>query len=246
MRYLITFSYDGSNYSGYQKQIDQVTIQDTIEQVLTKVNANKPVLIYASGRTDAHVHALGQRAHFDMTVAITPFRLKKSLNSLLPNDIYIRSVEEVSQTFHARYDVKLKEYMYIINIGEYNPMERNYVYQYNKTLDIEKMKEAISFFIGTYNFKSFTKSDDERMDYTRTIVQASIDVDSNNANHVIMSFLGTGFLRYMVRNMVGTLIEVGEGKRNSSDISVILASENRTSAGKTAPPEGLYLKNVFY
>lgn len=246
MRYLITFSYDGTNYSGYQKQPNAMTVQGVLENVLTKINSNKQVFVSASGRTDAHVHALGQRAHFNLDVSIMPMALKKALNSLLPGDIYVKNVEEVTDTFHARYDVKQKEYMYIINVGEYNPIERNYVYQYNKDLDIGAMKEAISYFIGEHDFRSFTKVDDEKDDYVREIYQATISLDENNKNHIVIHFVGTGFLRYMVRNMVGTLIEVGEGKRDAKCISEILNFKDRTKAGKTAPAEGLYLKNVFY
>lgn len=246
MRYLITFQYDGASYSGYQKQPNANTIQGVLEGVLTKINSNKQVLVSASGRTDAHVHALGQRAHFDLDISITPSNLKKALNSLLPGDIYVTNVEAVDSDFHARFNVKEKEYMYIINVGEYNPIERNYVYQYNKILDVQAMENAISYFIGEHDFRSFTKVDEEKNDYVRIIHKAAIALDKNNPNHLIISFTGTGFLRYMVRNMVGTLIEVGEGKRDSLSIPKILECKDRTKAGRTAPAEGLYLKNVFY
>ena len=243
MRYLITFSYDGTNYNGYQKQKEGNTIQGTLENILTKINGNKLVSISASGRTDAHVHAIRQTAHFDMDVSIELDSLKRALNSMLPGDIYVKNIETVSDDFHARYDVKAKEYIYMINIGEYNPMERNYVYQYNKNLNIEDMKEAIKNLIGTHDFTSFTKADDERENYERTIMEAEISTENN---YIKFRFLGTGFLRYMVRNMVGSLIEVGEGKRSPESIIELLELKDRTKAGKTAPPEGLYLKEVFY
>ena len=243
MRYLMTFSYDGTNYNGYQKQKNGITIQDTIEHILTRINGNNQVHISASGRTDAHVHAIAQKAHFDLNVNIDSEQIKKALNSMLPKDIYIKEVIEVNDDFHARYDVKEKEYMYIINVGEYNPMERNYVYQYNKNLDIDAMKKAILYLLGEHDFRSFTKVDEEKDNYVRTIKKASILVDNNK---IIINFIGTGFLRYMVRNMVGTLIGVGEGKFSSEDIAKIIELKDRTKAGKTAPPEGLYLKNVFY
>ena len=244
MRYLITFSYDGKNYSGYQKQPNTTTIQETLETALTKINSNKKVFVSASGRTDAHVHALGQRAHFDLDVSIEPDNLKKALNSLLPDDIYVKNVEKVSNSFHARYDVKAKEYMYIINVGEYNPIEHNYVYQYNKKLDIDAMRKALSYFIGKHDFRAFTKTNSAKEDCVRCIYEATISI--SDGSHIVINLLGTGFLRYMVRNIVGTLIEVGEGKREYDDILKILESKNRTKAGKTAPAEGLYLKNVFY
>lgn len=242
MRYLITFSYDGSKYKGYQKQPEQLTIQGELERVLTQIN-NSEVLVSASGRTDAGVHALNQKAHFDLNINITTEKLKLALNSLLPGDIYVKNVEEVDGDFHARFNVKEKEYIYKINVGEYNPLERDYIYQLNKDLDIDKMKEAIKYFEGTHDFKSFTKNNDEKDDFIRTITKAEI---SKEDNIIIISFLGTGFLRYMVRNMVGCLIEVGELKRESVDVKNILEAKDRTKAGITAHPEGLYLKEVYY
>lgn len=243
MRYLMTFSYDGTNYNGYQRQPNAKTIEGEIEKALYKLNGNNEVLIHATGRTDAHVHALNQKAHFDMETNMSPIQIQKALNSLLPFDIYVKQVEEVNLDFHARYNLLAKEYIYVMNLNEYNPIERNYVYQYNKSLDIDAMREAIDYLVGEHNFKSFTKTDSERDDYVRTIFSSSILEDNR---HVTITFKGSGFLRYMVRNMVGTLIEVGEGKKSPTDIPSILNAENRTLAGKTAPPEGLYLKDVFY
>lgn len=246
MRLLMTFAYDGTNYKGYQKQPKARTIQSEIETQLTKLNSGKKVMIHASGRTDAHVHAISQKAHFDLDKKIELERLQRSLNRLLPDDIYISNIEEVSPEFHARFDVKAKEYIYKINMGTYNPFDRNYIYQYNKQLDITEMERAMKYLEGTHNFKAFTKVDEEKESYVRTLMQANLHRNSKNPGLLTLSFLGTGFLRYMVRNMVGTLIEIGEGKRKSEEIIEILASEDRTKAGKTAPPEGLYLKNVFY
>lgn len=245
-RYFITFSYDGTNFSGYQKQHRERTIQNELEKALKEINENKKVEVHASGRTDAKVHALNQKAHFDLDIKITKEKLKKALNSLLPEDIHIKNVEEVSDNFHARYNAKGKEYIYKINMGEYNPLERNYVYQYNNRLDVTEIERAMKYLEGTHNFKSFTKTDEEKDDYVRTLSQTNLIRDLKDVNKITLVFVGTGFLRYMVRNMVGTLIEVGEGKRKSEDIITILKEQNRTHAGKTAAPEGLYLKNVFY
>lgn len=246
MRYFINFSYDGSNFYGYQKQPKKRTIQKEFEDALKQINGNRDVTIYASGRTDAGVHALNQRAHFDLDREITEDRLQQSLNSLLSSDIYVKKVSIVDDNFHARFNAIGKEYIYKINLGEYSPLERNYIYQYNKRLDINAMERAIKYFEGTHNFKSFTKANDEITDYVRTISDASITRDVKNVNLVTISFVGNGFLRYMVRNMVGLLIEIGEGKRTCEDIMDIFKQEDRTFAGKTAPPNGLYLKNVFY
>lgn len=246
MRYFITFSYDGSKYNGYQKQPRVKTIQGELEKALKQINAGKTVHVTASGRTDAGVHAYNQRAHFDMNVNINCSKLKQGLNSLIPEDIYVKSVYEVDDNFHARFDVKAKEYIYKINMGEYNPIERDYVYQYNKRLDVVEMERALKYLEGTHDYKSFTKTDEEKEDFVRTIVQANLIRDIKNVNNITISFLGTGFLRYMVRNMVGCLIEIGEGKRKSEDIIKILDAKDRKKAGKTANPEGLYLKDVFY
>lgn len=246
MRYLITFAYDGSKYNGYQKQPSGNTIQDKLEEVLTNINGGSIVSVCASGRTDASVHALNQKAHFDLNVKITVDGLKRALNSLLPNDIYVKDVSSVADDFHARFDVKAKEYIYKINMGEYNPIEKDYIYQYCRKLDVVEIERALKYIEGTHDFKSFTAGDDVRDDYVRTIIQANLIRDLKNVNMITISFLGTGFMRYMVRNMVGTLIQIGEGKYKSTDIIDILEAKDRRKAGMCADACGLYLKDVFY
>ena len=246
MRYFMSFSYDGSKYKGYQKQPNEKSIQEEIEKALTKINSNKEVTIHASGRTDAGVHAINQKAHFDMDLIIDCDKLRHSLNSIIPKDIYVKGIVNVDDDFHARYNVKAKEYVYKINTGVYNPIEKDYVYQHNKRLDINEMQRALKYLEGTHDFKSFSKCDEEKDDYVRTIVQAALERDTKNIKKITISFLGTGFLRYMVRNLVGTLIEIGEGKYRSEDIIKILEAKDRTKAGICAPPNGLYLKDVFY
>ena len=246
MRFLITICYDGSNYKGFQKQPRVKTVQTELEKALKVINSNTKVDVVGSGRTDTKVHGLNQKAHFDIDVNIDNGKLLQALNSLLPDDIYIKSVEEKKDDFHARYNVKAKEYIYKINMGEYNPIEKNYIYQYNKKLDIVAIERALKYLEGEHDFKSFTKADEDKESYVRKLIQANLFRDYKNVNQITLSFLGTGFLRYMVRNMVGTLIEIGEGKRKSEDIIDILASKDRRKAGKTAAPEGLYLKDVFY
>jgi len=242
----MSFSYDGSKYKGYQKQPNEKSIQEEIEKALTKINSNKEVTIHASGRTDAGVHAINQKAHFDMDLIIDCDKLRHSLNSIIPKDIYVRGIVNVDDDFHARYNVKAKEYVYKINTGVYNPIEKDYVYQHNKRLDINEMQRALKYLEGTHDFKSFSKCDEEKDDYVRTIVQAALERDTKNIKKITISFLGTGFLRYMVINLVGTLIEIGEGKYRSEDIIKILEAKDRTKAGICAPPNGLYLKDVFY
>lgn len=246
MRYLITVSYDGTNFKGYQKQPKERTVQGEIEKALKEINGGVKVDVHGSGRTDARVHALSQKIHFDLEKKISLNQLSKGLNSLLPEDIFVKNCVEVKEDFHARFSAIGKEYIYKLNMGEYNPLERNYVYQYNQKLDVVEMERAMKYLEGTHNFKSFTKTDEEKDDYVRTISQTNLIRDSKNLNKITFVFVGTGFLRYMVRNMVGTLIMVGEGKLKSEEIIKILKEKNRKSAGKTAAPEGLYLKNVFY
>ena len=246
MRYFITFSYDGSKYSGYQKQPDVKTVQGEIENALKKINKNHKVVIHASGRTDAGVHAHKQKAHFDMGVKMEAEEIQKALNSLLEGSIFVRDAEIVKDDFHARFNVKAKEYVYKINTGEYNPIQKDYIYQHNKRLDIVEIERALKYLEGTHDFKSFSKADRTKEDYVRTIVQAKLVRNFKNVNDVTISFLGTGFHRYMVRNMIGTLLSIGEGKLKSDQIIDILESKDRRKAGITAPPEGLYLKDVFY
>jgi len=246
MKYLSTISYDGTLFFGYQKQPKERTVQSELEKALKEINGGKKVEVHGSGRTDAKVHAMAQKIHYEIDTTITEEKLTKALNSLLPNDIYVRKTEKVKEDFHARFSAIGKEYIYKLNMGEYNPLERNYVYQHNQRLDVVAMERAMKYLEGTHNFKSFTKTDEEKDDYVRTISQTNLIRDTKDVNKITLVFVGTGFLRYMVRNMVGTLIEVGEGKIKSEEIIEILKREDRRAAGKTANPEGLYLKNVFY
>ena len=246
MKYFMTFSYDGTNFSGYQKQPRKRTVQKEIEDVLKQINDGKVVSIYSSGRTDAGVHALNQKAHFNLDIKISPDRLLKGMNSLLPLDIYIKNIDFVEDEFHARFNAIGKEYIYKINMGDYNPIERNYIFQYCKKLDVVAMERGLKYLEGTHNFKSFVKTDEEIVDYVRTISEATVIRDNKDINKLLITFVGTGFLRYMVRNMVGLLIEIGEGKRKPEDILDIFKHEDRRFAGKTAPSCGLYLRNVFY
>lgn len=243
MRYLVTFSYDGSNFNGYQKQKGLRTVEEEFEKALSFINGQKETSIVSSGRTDKGVHALCQKAHFDIDVEITDYKLKRALNSNLPEDIHVVNVVTVDDGFHARYMVKKKVYKYYLNMGEYDPLERNYVYQYCKKLDFDKMKKAINDFIGVHNFKSFTPNKDVRNNYVREIYDASIEVIDNK---IIITFVGNGFIKYQIRNMVGYLIRIGEGKKKVNSIPDVLLNKDRTSASITAHPEGLYLVDVKY
>ena len=165
------------------------------------------------------------------------------MNSNLPDDIHVIETKQVDDTFHARYNVLEKIYTYKINLGEYNPLERKYVFQYNHELDIESMKKGIKYFEGKHDFRAFVTDNKEKENCIRIINEAKIEQDDNK---LYITFRGTGFLRYQVRNMVGLLIRIGEGKLRPEEVKNIIESKDRTKSGKTAPAEGLYLVDVIY
>lgn len=243
MRYLITFSYDGTNFNGYQKQKGFRTVEEELEKALKFINNNQDTSVFSSGRTDKGVHALCQKAHFDISVFITEYKLKRALNSNLCEDIHVIDAKRVDDDFHARYMVKEKEYKYYLNMGEYNPIERNYVYQYCKKLDVTVMKEAIKDFIGVHNFQSFTPNKDKRNNYIREIYDARIVEEGDK---LIFIFRGNGFIKYQIRNMVGYLIKIGEHKKDKDSILNVLKEQDRRYASITAKSEGLYLTDVVY
>ena len=241
-RFKITFSYDGTNFYGYQKQPHKRTVQGEIESALKYINNGKKTPLTSSGRTDAKVHAINQVGHADISVDITEYKLKRAINSLTEDDIHVKSAEIVDSDFHARYMVKSKEYIYKINLGEYSPVDRNYVYQYCKSLNINKMKEATKYFVGEHDFKAFCSLDEDK-NTIRTIY--SIDLDLKD-DILVIRFKGSGFLKYMVRIMVGALIRVGEEKVEPIEIKKVMDKKERTKTFFTSSPCGLYLKNVNY
>lgn len=243
MRFLIKFSYDGTNYSGYQKQPGLNTIEGKLEEALTKINNGVKTTITSTGRTDKKVHALSQYGHADIKVSITEYKLKRALNSNLSEDIHVIDTKIVNDNFHARYNVAEKTYKYIMNLGEYNPIERNYVFQYNYKLNINAMKKAIEYFKGTHDFRAFVTDNKEKENCIRTITETNIEEDNNK---LTITFTGNGFMRYQVRNMIGILIKVGENKLEPNKIKEIIESKDRLKAGKTAPAEGLYLVDVKF
>lgn len=243
MRYLIKFSYDGTNFCGYQTQPNLRTVQTELENAIEVVNNNIRKVVQSSGRTDKGVHALCQYAHVDLDIDITPQKLKRAINSNLKDDIHVINTKVVSDSFHARYSSKEKEYKYYINLGEYNPIERNYVFQYNYKLDIDAMREAIEVFVGEHDFRAFVTENSTKPNCVRTIDIAKLEEIDNK---IVFTFRGNGFLRYQVRNMVGILIKVGEGKLNKKDLEEILESRDRSKCGVTAPSCGLYLVDVLY
>lgn len=241
-RYLIDFSYSGANFSGYQKQPGKRTVQGEIEKVLSSIN-NNSVKLTSSGRTDALVNAIHQKAHFDLDKKIGAYKLNGALNSYLPDDIYVNSVTEVDNLFHARYMVKSKTYEYFINIKTYNPLLRTHVYQYCKPLNIRKMKEAVKYFIGKHDFTTFVSAEDKKEDKVREIYDATVD---EKEGIIKITFKGSGFLKYQVRNMVGTLIKIGEEKVSPDIILSLLEKKDRKCAFLCAPAQGLTLTDVKY
>lgn len=243
-RYKCIIAYDGSGFSGYQVQPKKRTVQSVIEAVLTKMHKGSPVKISASGRTDAGVHAKGQVVHFDSPLSLPFEKWELALNSMLPEDISVLSVEEADSAFHARFDATGKEYRYYLNQSpKRDPFQRNYAFHYPYLLNLEAMREASAYLLGTHDFSSFCSARTEVEDKVRTIETIEILQDEKR---VSFRFIGNGFLYNMVRILVGTLIEVGSGKRQPEEIVEILEKRDRRYAGKTAPGQGLYLWKVYY
>ncbi len=237
-------SYDGSAFSGYQIQPNQRTVQSVIEAVLKKIHKGVPVFISASGRTDAGVHAVGQSIHFDTALNIPTKRWKVVLNSMLPDEILIQTIEHVSSEFHARYHVVSKEYRYKVSLERQRDVfMKNYQYHYPYKLDYIPMKEAIKYFVGTHDFTSFCSAKTTTSDRIRTISEIEFfEVDGL----LTFRFVGSGFLYNMVRIIVGTLLEIGQGLKKPEEILSILEARDRAKAGITAPGNGLYLWKVSY
>ena len=242
MRYLINFSYDGSKFYGFQRQNDLKTVQGIIENSLTKLN-EKEVIIHASGRTDKGVHAINQYAHFDLNKKVKLYNLKKYLNSNFNGEIYIKSIKEASNSFHARYNVKNKTYSYYINMGEFNPIKKDYIYQLCKKLDVNKMKNASKRIIGKHDFRSFATDSNDKDNTIREIY----DIKFEEKNNILkITFTGNGFLRKMVRNIVSILIDIGLDKKQKTYLSDVLNMKKRIGNLGAVPGEGLYLEEVSY
>ena len=240
MRYLISISYDGSKFNGFQRLKENNSVQKLIEDALTKIN-KKEVVIKGAGRTDRGVHALDQKAHFDMDVNITPNGLKKAINSLVKPYVYITGCITVSEDFHARFNVEKKAYVYKINLGDYNPLLNDYINQEVKDLDIDLMKKASKEFLGIHNFKNFVSG--QRDNYEAIIYS----IKFKKINNILeIEFTGKSFYRYMVRNLVGALIEVGKHKIDSKYIKNMLENHENEMILPTAPSCGLYLKRIKY
>ena len=243
MRYKVNLAYDGRNYAGFQSQKNALAIQDVIETVLNRIFSEK-IRIVMSSRTDAGVHAYDQVFHFDSDIEKEPGKLKFSINSLLPKDMHVNNVAIVSEDFHARFSVKKKTYEYLINIGEYDPFLNGYAYQCFYKLDVDLMKKGAELLKGKHDFSSFnTSSLKEYPNQVRDISEFKI---IRKKDLLIIRVTSTGFLRNMVRIMVGTLIDLGRGLKSLDDIQNMLEKPNKSTRRYNADPNGLYLKKVFY
>ncbi|MDO4378121.1 MAG: tRNA pseudouridine(38-40) synthase TruA [Erysipelotrichia bacterium] len=241
MRYKCIVSYDGTAYAGWQRQNGKRSIQQTIEEALKKIVC-QDIKIYASGRTDAQVHARGQVFHFDCDKKFADFR--KALNSQLPKDIYILSMEPVADDFHSRFSACYKHYDYLINDGDYDPLMVNYCCQTNRKLDIALMEKFSKIFIGEHDFTSFNATKKAEVEnQVRTIYR--IDV-KRHGNMIKISYYGNGFLRYMVRILSQCLIEAALGNLTEKQLTEMLEAEDKRACHYNGQPQGLYLMEVSY
>ena len=240
MRYLVSITYDGSNFYGFERQPRKRTIQGELEKVLTKINKSK-VEIKGAGRTDRGVHAYDQKAHFDLKQDVPLDRLLKAINSRLPGDMRINSIEEVDEEFHARFNCIRKTYKYYINTKEYDVLKNNYIFNYNKELNIKSMREASKYLLGAHSYQVFVSGERDNYD---SIIE-SIDIKDNDGI-LEFTFIGKSFYRYMVRNLMGALLLVGENKIEPIQVKEMLDKKENIYHFKTVPACGLYLMKVDY
>ena len=240
----LTIEYDGKDFNGWQKQPNKLNIQGTIEQAIERITGEK-VELNASGRTDAGVHAYGQVANFKTNSNIPIEKIPIAINSNIKKSIVIKSAEEVEERFHSRLNCKRKTYRYVINNSKYGTaIYRNLETHIPQKLNVEKMKQAVKYFEGEHDFKAFKASGTSSKSSVRTIYKAEIIEKENE--RIYIELTGNGFLYNMVRIIAGTLVEVGLEKIEPEDIKEIIKSKKRENAGKTLPPQGLYLLKVEY
>lgn len=244
--YKLTIAYDGTNYSGWQVQDNATSIQQLIQESIKTVVRDDLTLI-GSGRTDAGVHAWGQVAHFKCNNSLDLYRLLASLNGLLPVDIRILQIEEVDLRFHAQISAQGKTYHYHLYLDHIqDPFRRLYSYHVRRPCDLVLLQKSAAFFIGTHNFTSFANeahSGSASRNPVRTISSLNLIPEQGG---ICLEFTADGFLYKMVRNIVGTMLEVASGKRSLKEIPFILDGQDRRLAGQAAPPHGLFLTKVYY
>jgi len=236
-------SYDGTDFAGWQRQPDQRTVQETLEQALGQLTGAVPPT-NASGRTDAGVHAIGQVVHFLTASRHAPEVFVKALNAMLPPDVRVGNAWEMPQAFHATLDARSKRYRYVIDNGAYaDPFQRRYSHHVYRRLDVPAMHRAAQALRGRHDFHSFETQWPNRLSSVRTI----LDIEVSRHDHLVrVEVEADGFLYNMVRAITGTLIQVGIGRWAESRVAEALAAEDRREAGPTAPPQGLFLLHVRY
>ena len=239
MRYLIKFSYDGTKFHGFQRQNDVKNVQGTLEHVLSDV-LESDIVIKGAGRTDAGVHAITQCAHFDVDRKIKKEDIN-IINRLLNGEIKIKKWQVVNSNFHARHDVKRKKYVYKLNIGEFDKDKEGYYYQIKYKIDFSLMKRVMKLYVGTHDFRNFVSG--PRIDYTTTIYKTRI---KRNGNIILFEFVGVGFYRYMVRHLVGAILDVGRGKAKVVDVERMLENPLIIKSLSVVPADGLYLVDIKY
>ena len=250
VNYKMILQYDGTRYRGWQVLPSELTIQGKLQDVLSKM-AGYQVEVTGSGRTDAGVHAKGQTANFHLKEEWDEEKILSYLNHYLPEDIAVCEVKRVDERFHSRYQALEKTYLYRIHTGKIPEVfERRYVYDYKEPLDVKRMRKAAEYLCGTHDFKSFCGNKKMKKSTVRTIFQIQInelpgDIEEIGGE-IRFTYTGNGFLQNMVRILTGTLIEIGDGRREPEDISEILEAKNREAAGYTVPACGLTLIEVVY
>jgi len=241
--YKLKISYDGTRYFGWERQPNKETIQGKIENVLSRM-CDTDIEIIGAGRTDAGVHAKAMIANVHMETTMTEEDILEYMNRYLPDDIAVLTVTKASDRFHARYNAKGKTYCYTIFNGKVKPVfNRKYYTFIEEKLDVEAMREASNYLVGEHDFKSFCGNPKMKKSTIREI--KSIDIKSSKG-YIYLYFTGTGFLQYMVRILVGTLLMVGKGEMRPEEVKDVLDARDRTKAGQTAPAKGLRLEKVYY
>ncbi|MGE0041770.1 MAG: tRNA pseudouridine(38-40) synthase TruA [Vicinamibacterales bacterium] len=239
----LTVAYDGTDFAGWQRQARHRTVQAVIEDALEPI-AGRPVVIHGAGRTDAGVHAAGQVASLILERPIAPADLCRALNARLPDDVRVMAAEEAAPDFHARFMARLKTYHYrVCTLPVLPPLERRTAWHVRGPLDEAAMARAAAALVGEHDFASFQAAGSAVRSTVRTLTRSAVIAEATGLRYEVA---GTGFLRYMVRAIVGTLVEVGRGRRAPDDLPAILAARDRASAGLTAPPQGLVLHGVEY
>lgn len=245
-RILLTIAYDGTQYSGWQKQKDEavLTVEGEMTKALRQLFRSPTLACIGASRTDAGVHALGQRAVIDVETTIPAEKIPLAIRSFLPADIVVTRAEEVDADFHPRFDCVKKTYEYRFwNAPVKNPKERLYSAYVQKPLDIEKMNEAASAFLGTHDFAAFCAAGAQVSTTVRTIFDCHVEKEGECVRVLVT---GDGFLYNMVRILAGTLLAVGMGRLPAEAVAGIIAGKDRRAAGQTAEPQGLTLLEIFY